>query len=250
MAWNPTYYQHGAQQRYVFQWHGGQGGVFPAQQFQARAPTSSSLGMADMLEGGYGDPNFEFNYPAFNKVAPKRYCPPPPAPCGLRAKAAAELDSLGAAHGEYGSNVLSQIGLSIVGGIKNTFGGHTGGGATTLGPKPMHGMTLGPRGRHYNGVGDWPLARPQGFEPGWAATGAIPIWDGLSQNEKTIALVALGAGALWWLTRKKKRRNPWKVTARSRGVTGSLIFRTKKGAKEYAAYLARGKKRSKIRRVK
>lgn len=207
---NPYLLWAGEPSRYVFQWNAGQGGVLPAQAYQARAPRSS-LGAADMLESGYGDPNF-IPDPQLRKVAPYRYCPPPPAPCGLRAQAAAELNGLGAV------------------------------------------VTLGPRGRHT--LGDWPQIRPQGFEPGWMATGSIPVWDDLGDTGKMLALVALGAGALWWLSRSHgggplgltRRRNPWAVRARHKsGVTGQVIIRRKKAAMAYADDLRKSKKHSRVR---
>ncbi len=212
------YFQFGAAQRYVFQWKAGQGGVMP----NVHAP-ASSLGAADMLESGYGDSNF-IHWPAFRKVAPIPRCAPHP--CGLRAQSMKQLGDL-----------EEDLGAAI---------GHKGG--QTLGAV----VTLGPRGRHAE-LADWPLLRPQGFEPGWAATGAIPVWDGLTDTQKTMALVALGAGALWFLSRRKKRnparrRNDWTVSARhKRGVTGSLVFKKKKFAMSYADDLRKSKKHSRVK---
>lgn len=196
------YYQNGYQKRYAWQWWAGQSGSMPA----TKAPTSSSLGgvtgryigspqlgMADMLESGYGDPNYEA-YPALKKF---EKCPArTQRPCALRAKAAAQLAGLGA----------------------------LGDDKILLEPWPQ---------------GDWPLVRPAGPEP--EAMG-LPVWSGLSNNEKVVAVAGLGALA-WWLWKRRRRggrrRNPWRVTTDSRGVTGSLVFTSKERAKEYQNYLRR-----------
>jgi hypothetical protein len=60
----------------------------------------------------------------------------------------------------------------------------------------------------YRDMGDWPLLRPAGpepLDPNESALGAIPIWDGLSDNEKTLAMVAAAAGVGWFLFIRKKR---------------------------------------------
>lgn len=79
--------------------------------------------------------------------------------------------------------------------------------------------------------------------------GAIPIWSGLSTNEKTLAVIGAGALAWWWMNRRGRRgrRNPWAVTARSRGVTGTIHFTSKKLAKEYEGYLRKANKRPRLR---
>lgn len=94
------YYLFGYQQRWPFAWSGGQGGILPSAQANTHAPPSS-LGMADMLESGYGDPNW-IPYPAFRRTILHR-----PAfaqalgleavefPAALRARGAAQLRQLG-----------------------------------------------------------------------------------------------------------------------------------------------------------
>ena len=57
------YYQFGYQQRFPFAWSGGAGGVLP----DSRSPSESQLGMADMLESGYGDPNW-LPYPPLQRT--------------------------------------------------------------------------------------------------------------------------------------------------------------------------------------
>lgn len=187
------YYMFGIQRRYPFQWNGGQGGVL-----MATRPAPTSLGMADMLESGYGDPNY-LPYPALDRVITKKcpvsYRPPDPSPPRmLRAKASAQLAA----------------------------------------------------------VGDWPLVRRAGPEPVDPNEG-VPFspLGMLSDNEKKLVYVAGGALAAYLLFFHGKRRNPWAVTRRSRGVTGTLVFRDKASAKDYAAYVKRAyKKRTRIKRVK
>lgn len=50
---------------------------------------------------------------------------------------------------------------------------------------------------------------PEPLDPGELA--GIPIWDGLSDNEKKLAAVVIAAGAAWWFFgRKKMKKNPSK----------------------------------------
>lgn len=118
-------------------------------------------------------------------------------------------------------------------------------------PKPPCGLRAA-ASADLAGLGDWPLVRPAGPEP--EAMGAIPVWSGLSNNEKALVVGAAGVLAFFWWKRSKRgrRRNPWTVTSRSRGVTGTLKFTSKRRAKEYAEYLRSAKppKPAKIRHVK
>lgn len=52
----------GVQRRFPYAWSAGQGGVLPPTR-----PAPTSLGAADMLESGYGDPNY-LPYPPFNRT--------------------------------------------------------------------------------------------------------------------------------------------------------------------------------------
>jgi len=61
-----------------------------------------------------------------------------------------------------------------------------------------------------NAISDWPLVRPAGLEPHDPNGDGLGfwLWDGLSDNEKGLLVIAAGAGIVWWLMRKRARRNP------------------------------------------
>jgi hypothetical protein len=110
-------------------------------------------------------------------------------------------------------------------------------------PYPAFSRTMRHAGsRLMNGPGAGPIDELSG------------IWDGLSDNEKTLALVAAAGGALWWLSRRR-RRNPanprgrYVVRSSSRGVRGSIRFTTKKAAHAYAESLRAGGKTARVSRA-
>jgi hypothetical protein len=89
------------------------------------------------------------------------------------------------------------------------------------------------------GLGDFPLVRPAGpepLDPHQGSLSGIPIWDGLSDNEKKLVGLAVAGGLAYWLWRQQRggarrrrgRHNPspksWVTlsTRSPKGKRGSL----------------------------
>jgi hypothetical protein len=60
-----------------------------------------------------------------------------------------------------------------------------------------------PVGHRFPALADWPALRPAGPEP--LDPGELGFWDGLSDNEKKLAVLG-GAAAVWYFFLRKKRR--------------------------------------------
>jgi hypothetical protein len=157
----------GVTHRYAFDWKGGAGGIMS----NTRAATCRELGAADLLEAGYGDPNWQGYYQLQELMA------------GV-GDVAAKKSKRASCCDDCSCNCVS----------------------SGCCPDCARGARR-PSTRVYAATGDFMGFRLDGPEPiDPQPVSGIPIWDGLSDNEKILAGLAAGAGLLWWWKKRKRRR--------------------------------------------
>lgn len=102
---------------------------------------------------------------------------------------------------------------------------------------------------HETELSDWPLLRPAGPET-LDPNNLAGFLDNLSDNEKTLGLVAIAGVAAWWFWKHKRRRNPARKARYDVyvGRSRSVGFTTKARAQEYANSLRRDGVRARVRK--
>lgn len=71
-----------------------------------------------------------------------------------------------------------------------------------------------PAAHHFPALSDWPAVRPAGPEPLDPGEAPMGLFEGLSRNEKRLALLAGGAAALWYFVLRKKSKHRRRRSAR------------------------------------
>ena len=67
---------------------------------------------------------------------------------------------------------------------------------------------------HFPALADWPAVRPAGPEPLDPGEAPMGLFEGLSRNEKRLAVLAAGGAALWYFVLRRKRKARRRRTAR------------------------------------
>ncbi len=63
-----------------------------------------------------------------------------------------------------------------------------------------------PPEHHFPALSDWPAVRPAGPEPLDPGEAPMGLFEGMSRNEKRLALLAGAGGALWYFVLRKKAK--------------------------------------------